>query len=79
MRNAVFFFKDTIPASKIMVTHKDGKIWQRLQQRAWLVKKMIELAEMAKLTGVIREKITFIRDWKPLMGFLCARKKNVNL
>ena len=43
----------------------------------WLVK-MMELAEMAKLTSLIREKtITmFTADWKPLIAFLPETEKN---
>lgn len=42
---------------------------------------MMELAEMAKLTSLIREKTisTYIADWKPLMDFLHKTEKKNKL
>uniref|UniRef100_A0A2D4J5R1 Uncharacterized protein n=1 Tax=Micrurus lemniscatus lemniscatus TaxID=129467 RepID=A0A2D4J5R1_MICLE len=39
--------------------------------------KMMELAEVAKLTSLIREKsiVAYIADWKFLMDFLCNTEK----
>lgn len=40
--------------------------------------KLIELAEIAMLTSLIRETITplFIAHWKPLMDILCKTEKD---
>lgn len=55
---------------------KNGKTLKYPEQE-WLAK-MVERAEMAKLTCLLRERsiTTFFSDWNPLMDFLLKKEGN---
>lgn len=64
-----------ITAARLLYAHT-WKYSEIPTMEGYLVK-MIELAEMARMICLIRERTmsSFITDWKPLMEFFAVEKK----